>query len=116
MSETTPAVPDDKSVVIDAAGRVIKLRDMDPADTLDLIEAAGSAAGNQAWFRMACMVCAVESIDGVPLPAATKKDHIRNSARKLGNEGLYAITKHMFPEAVKQAEGETPEDLVVAKN
>ncbi|MFT8764598.1 MAG: hypothetical protein ABF809_11455, partial [Gluconobacter potus] len=56
--------------VVLSDNRRLTLREIDPADMLDLIEAAGSAingASASAWLGYAEMICSVPAIDGVPV-------------------------------------------------
>jgi hypothetical protein len=99
--------------VTDSTGRKFITRELDPADMLDLFEAAGDASGNQAWIRMAMIVHSVMEIDGVPLPIAVTKDDIRANARRIKNEGLVALSKHMFGDNAKKADGDA---VKTAKN
>ena len=113
MSET-PA----KSVT-DAGGRKITLRVLDPADMLDLLEAAGSMSSNAGWVRYASVIASVSAIGDVPVPLATQKSHILATARKLGNDGFAAVAKEMFGDGATDAPDDpgaapTPEEL--AKN
>ena len=80
----------------DANGRVINLRAMDPGDLLDVLEWAGSAAGNEVWLRYATVVLSATDIDGVPIPRPKDKDGIKRIARQLGNAGMAAVTAALF--------------------
>lgn len=94
--------------VTDDKGRVITFKEMGPAEMLDLLELAGEQSTNPGWLRMAMVVASVTDIAGTPVPAPKTKDHVRNMARQLGNEGLVALNKAMF---------DGPGDLVdTAKN
>lgn len=79
--------------------RKFTLRVLDPADTLDLLEAAGDASSNAGWVRYAMAVCSVAEIDGVPVPMPANKDAIRAQGRRLGNVGFAAIAKVLFGSA-----------------
>lgn len=108
----TPTAPDS---VVDAKGRTITLRILDPADMLDLFEAAGSASSNAGWVRYASVVASVSGIDGVPIPIPAKKEAIRTLARRLGNDGFAAVAKFLFGDG----EGAPKDDIdvgQVAKN
>lgn len=75
-------------------GRRLTLRALDPADMLDLIEAAGSAVigpSASTWLGYAEMICSVTAIDGVPVQMPVTKDQIRALARKIGKEGIAAL-------------------------
>jgi len=92
---------------VDAKGVKYGLRELTPVDMLDIIEAAENAASNQTWLQLAMMMCAVESIDGVPVPLPTTKRHVRALAGRIGNLGLVAIKRAMFPEAPATEDAET---------
>ncbi len=110
--------------VTDALGRTLKIRELDPADMLDLIEAAGEVAGNPAWIRYAMSVASVAEFDGVPVPLPENKDQIKAFARRIGNEGYVAAVRAVWGIADPPAKGddkvpgEAPADPVgdVAKN
>ncbi|GBR44218.1 hypothetical protein [Neokomagataea thailandica] len=75
-------------------GRKLMLRELDPADMLDLIEAAGAAVNSPAagaWLSYAEMICSVTAIDGVPVQMPGTKDEIRDLARRLGKGGLVGL-------------------------
>lgn len=94
-------------------GRVFKLKEVDPGDMLDLIEAAGSAMNGQAasaWLGYAQMIATVSEIDDVPVPFPGSKAEVKNLARRIGNAGIVALQKAIMPE-----EGQGTE-LDAAKN
>lgn len=77
-------------------GRKLGLKEIDPGDMLDLIEAAGSVmsgAAAGAWLGYAQMVATVTSIDGVPVQFPVTKDEVKDLARKIGNDGIVAVKK-----------------------
>ena len=82
--------------VVDSTGRKIAVTALDPADMLDLLEAAGDASANSGYMRYAMVICSVSNIDGVPVPRPTKKNEIKALAKRLGNEGFAAVTKSLF--------------------
>ena len=94
-------------------GRRFTLRETNPADMLDLIEAAGSAAGSSAWLRYALMICSVSAIDGKPVLVPTTKNGVRELGKRIGNKGMDVLATVHYPE--------TSEDVIdapadVAKN
>ena len=94
-------------------GRVFKLKEVDPGDMLDLIEAAGSVMNGQAasaWLGYAQMIATVSEIDDVPVPFPGSKAEVKNLARRIGNAGIVALQKAIMPE-----EGQGTE-LDAAKN
>lgn len=99
------------SDVTDAKGRVISVKEMDPADQLDLFEACAKNSTNQAWVGMALLVCSVTAIDNVPVMMPTNPDQVKALARKLGSDGIAAVAN-----VLNAAPSETPEVLAVAKN
>ena len=77
--------------VLEAGGLRLRLRVLDPADMLDLIEAAGENSDNRAWLRFAMLVCSVEAIDEVPAPFPRDVAGIKALARRLGTDALNAV-------------------------
>jgi len=100
--------------VTDANGRVYAIRELDPADMLDLFEAAGDASDNQRWVQFALIVTSVTAIDNVPLPLATTKNDIRANAKLIGNAGIVAVSKAVMGEVAPAGKAEHSVDL--AKN
>lgn len=82
--------------VTDARGRVIKLRELDPADMLDLIETAPQCDAMSAWLRYATVIHSVEKIDDLPIPRPTMKEHVRALAKRLGNDGYAAVALALY--------------------
>ena len=82
--------------VTDKAGRKIGLRDLDPGDMLDLLEAAGTSSTNEGYMRYAMVIASLSSIDDVPVPAARTKEQMRGNAKKLGNDGFAAVAEALF--------------------
>lgn len=96
-------------------GRRFELRDANPADMLDLIEAAGSAASSAAWMRYALMICSVSAIDGKPVIMPSTKEGVRDLGRRIGNVGMDALACAHYPEGDTAADSEDRE-LDSAKN
>lgn len=95
---------DDGNSVTDSKGRVIKFRVMDPGDMLDITEMAGESSTNQGYLRYAMVAFAVTDIDGVPVPPPRNRAQMRELAKRVGNEGMVALTAKMFgAEAETQA-------------
>ena len=82
--------------VTDAKGRKIVVNPLDPADMLDLLEAAGDASANSGYIRYAMVVCSVSMIDGLPIPRPSKKADIRALAKRLENDGFAAVASALF--------------------
>ncbi|WP_336946405.1 hypothetical protein [Asaia sp. HN010] len=82
-----------------APGRTLSLRELDPGDMLDLIEAGGTAASGAAastWLSYAQMVCSVRAVNGVPVQMPVTKDDIRDLARRIGNDGIMVLQPLFF--------------------
>ena len=101
---------DTTTTVTDAAGRVLSVIEMDPADQLDLFEACGAMASNPAWVGMALLASSVRSIDGVPVPQPANKLQVRALAKQLGKHGIAAVA------SVLNAPDTTAEVVDTAKN
>lgn len=97
-----------------ADGRVFGLREVGPAEMLDLIEAAGSASSSDAWMRYAVMICSVDAIDGKPVMMPTTKNAIRELGRKIGNSGAEALAAVLYPAA--ELEEQAGEEIAAVKN
>lgn len=107
----------DTITTTDAGGRVLVLRVLDPADMLDLLEAAGEASANVGFMRYAMVICSVAMIGDVPVPLPGKREEMKAVARRLGNDGFAAVSKAMFG-ADEGKPGESKPDGVIetAKN
>ena len=95
----------------DAKGRALTVKEMDPADQLDLFEACAKNSGNSAWVGMALLVCSVTMIDGLPVLMPRNPDEVKALARRLGTEGITAVAK-----ALETPNAEVSEVVEVAKN
>ena len=76
--------------VTTAEGRRLALKEIDPGDMLDLIEAAGSAmngASATSWLSYAQMLCSVPALDGVPVQMPASKEEVQVFARRFGTSG-----------------------------
>ncbi len=96
-------------------GRRFSLREANPADMLDLIEAAGNAASSGAWMRYALMICSVCAIDGKPVLIPLTKNAVRELGKRIGNVGMEALARVHYPEEADVDET-TPVEVEVAKN
>ncbi|AOX20598.1 hypothetical protein [Kozakia baliensis] len=100
--------------VTTAEGRRLALKEIDPGDMLDLIEAAGSAmngASATSWLSYAQMICSVTAIDGVPVQMPASKEEVKELARRIGNDGVAVL--HPFFMEDEDAEREL---VLSAKN
>ncbi len=96
-------------------GRRFALREANPGDMLDLIEAAGAAAGSAAWMRYALMICSVTAIDGKPVMMPVTKEGVRELGRRIGNVGMEALARVHYPEEPEMA-AHGDRELDTAKN
>ena len=96
-------------------GRRFSLREANPADMLDLIEAAGNAASSSAWMRYALMICSVSAIDGKPVLVPLTKNAVRELGKRIGNVGMEALARVHYPEE-EEGDAATPVEAEVAKN
>ena len=96
-------------------GRRFALQASTPADMLDLLEAAGSAASSEAWMRYALMICSVSAIDGKPVLMPRTKDAVRELGRRIGNVGMDGLSRAHYPDEVLQA-AENAGEIDTAKN
>lgn len=95
------------SEITTSDGVKLSLKELDPGDMLDLIEAAGSAMGGQssgAWLGYAQMICSVNAIDGVPVHMPSTKGEVKELARRIGNLGIVAL-QPVFYGSISQKEG-----------
>ncbi len=96
-------------------GRRFALREANPGDMLDLIEAAGTAASSSAWMRYALMICSVNAIDGKPVMMPVTKEGVRELGRRIGNAGMEALARVHYPDEADAA-GHGDRELDAAKN
>lgn len=96
-------------------GRRFMLREANPGDMLDLIEAAGTAASSAAWMRYALMICSVSAIDGKPVMMPSTKEGVRELGRRIGNAGMDALAGAHYPEQENVVLSDR-EELETAKN
>jgi hypothetical protein len=89
----------------------IVVRELDLVDQFDLLEISGEASGNAAWMGMAMVAASLREIDGMPVPKATQKAHLRVNLKRIPPLGLRAISK-----GIAQLNGTTDEALATAKN
>jgi hypothetical protein len=100
MSDDVPTIPapasrpaaKSRSIVVDALGRNLEIKEMDPADQLDLFEACAANSTNVAWVGMALLVCSVTGIDNVPIVMPMTPMQVKALARRLGSEGIAAVS------------------------
>ncbi len=96
-------------------GRRFALREANPGDMLDLIEAAGTAASSSAWMRYALMICSVNAIDGKPVMMPVTKEGVRELGRRIGNVGMEALARVHYPDETEMG-GQGDRELDTAKN
>ena len=96
-------------------GRRFTLREANPADMLDLIEAAGAAASSGAWMRYALMICSVSAIDSKPILMPLTKNAVRELAKRIGNTGMEALARVHYPEDLDE-DAASVSEIDTAKN
>ena len=115
MSDTNEGEP---MTVSDAKGRVFHITTLTPDKMLDLYEAAEDASGNASWMRYAMVVASVSQIDdggrSIPLMFPRKKMHVRANAADIGNDGMVALMRAMFPQAMEEDVSSTAGTQTVA--
>lgn len=101
--------------VTDSKGRKLGIREIDPGDLLDLIEACGpEGVPSNDWIKQAILAASVRSIDGVPVLPAISKQHVRNTLRMLGFHGMDAVREGLrVPSGESSTSGA---DVELAKN
>jgi len=80
-----------KDHIIDAQGRVIKLRMPDALDEFDLNSALGNDSNNIGCAAMATALLYIESIDGEKFLHPKSYAQVRSGIQKVGRDGLQAI-------------------------
>lgn len=95
-------------------GRRFQLKEAGPANMLDLIEAAGSAASSAAWMRYALMICSVTAIDDKPIMMPITKSAVRELGTRIGNTGMDALVQVHYPD--DDSKDEEKSEIDIAKN
>ena len=81
-------------VVKDAEGREVTVRRPNALDKLRLFKAVGPVlATNEAYLGMAALACAVNAIDGVPVPFPANEAQLEGLVSRLGDSGLTAAAE-----------------------
>lgn len=91
-----------KDHVIDADGRVIKLRMPDALDEFDLSSALGNDSSNMGCAAMAQSLLYVDSINNEPFLAPKSFAQVRAGIQKLGREGMRAVAEALNAYAEEQ--------------
>lgn len=105
--------------ITDSRGRKLSVKEMDPADQLDLFEACAKNSMNSAWVGMALLICSVTAIDGVPVMMPKNPSEVKGRARHLGMDGIDAVTMALtssMEEDGKTAAEASTLDIELAKN
>ena len=103
MQQATPGA----MTARDARGRVFTIRELGPAQMLNVIEMAGGAAAeNQTWLRMALLLSSVAAIDGVPTPEHRTKAAFLKFVDTVGNDGWIAVSSAVAGAAASPADSE----------
>lgn len=111
-----PAASVDGMVVTDSMGRRLRLRILDPGDTMDLLEAAGPSSSYPGFMQYAMAVCSVSAINDVPVPLPTDRKSLRATGKLLGNDGFAAMSRVLFGANLPDPGAVTAEDAATAKN
>jgi hypothetical protein len=82
--------PPQTNVIVDSRGRKIEVRPLSPVETYRLMKIT-RATGEEGFFGMAAMACAVRSIDGEPEGFINNERDIELMLQQLGGEGLTAV-------------------------
>jgi hypothetical protein len=107
--------------LVDARGRVIKLRDLDPLQESRLVLAVGAqAAANPVYmYSFAYPVAKVSSIDGIDFKCPTNQLQLDGMISTLGKEGMTALLEHfnaVNEEALKSQEENGAGEKAAIKN
>ncbi|HQT87965.1 MAG TPA: hypothetical protein PK677_05355 [Acidiphilium sp.] len=85
-------------VVADAAGRVLKVREISMLDRLRLFKALGPELSmNDAYLGVASLAAAVTAIDDMPFLFPTSEVAIEHVVERLGEVGLDAVANLLVP-------------------
>jgi hypothetical protein len=88
--------------ITDSTGRVLEFEKLDLSEEMNLLAAAGpELSGNRAWLLYARLLTSVRFVDGVPCPFPAKRNDFTVAAKRLGDQGLRAITDHFEKEDAK---------------
>lgn len=90
------AVEEKPNQVVDAQGRVIKFRDLNPLQESRLVLAVGSeaATNNVYMYTFAFPAAKVESIDGDEYACPSNQAQIDGMITILGKDGMAAVLSH----------------------
>jgi len=85
-----------ESDVVDAGGRVLRIRQPGALDRLRLFKAVGPAlASNERYVGYAMLAMCVTSIDGVPQPSPVNEGQLEALVQRLGDVGMVAIGQEL---------------------
>lgn len=90
--------PDEKDTVIDASGRVIKIRELDALEESRLIFAIGTERAQNSVYVQAYAIpaaCAAE-IDGEAYSVPANLQQLEGRMKILGREGMNAIAAKLY--------------------
>jgi hypothetical protein len=90
-------VSGEATVLTDAKGRKLTLRNLTVLEQARLFKAAGSdAAMNQPYMNIVQAAVAVAMIDDVPYPMPRNEHTIEAAIGRLGDEGIAAVMAHQL--------------------
>lgn len=85
-----------ESDIVDAGGRVLRIRRPGALDRLRLFKAVGPAlASNERYVGYAMLAMCVTSIDGVPQPSPVNEGQLEALVQRLGDAGMVAIGQEL---------------------
>lgn len=81
--------------ILDEKNRILKLRKPDVLDFYDLMSALGEDAKNPACSAMASNILYIGMIDGQIVSSPKSYAEVRATLKRVGQEGLQALTQYM---------------------
>jgi H2-forming N5,N10-methylenetetrahydromethanopterin dehydrogenase-like enzyme len=88
---------------VEASGRRVTFRRLDALDRLRLFKALGAELSlNAPYLGMALLACSVTAIDDVPVPQPITEEQLESLVRRLGDDGMAAVSDAL--EAAEHAE------------
>jgi hypothetical protein len=100
-----PAALADRTVVIDAKGRRLTIREPDLLQESRLVRALGEAAGNTNYVMLYCLPAAmVVKIDDDDMVFPTNQMQVEAAIQAVGREGMTAVMEHLTSAAKQKQE------------
>jgi hypothetical protein len=82
--------------IVDASGRIIKLKTPGVLAHYKLIEALGETARNQMYVAMVVPLLYVSAIDNVPVRVPSSKHELEQLIERLGDGGMASVMQGMM--------------------